>query len=135
MRNDSTRKIESREAAATNFEEWLQNRKATLVVMSGPASGSEYIVETPSISIGRGEAAGWCFADDSMSGEHAALEFSGGGMRLRDLGSMNGCRVNGAPVHAADLKNGDRVELGESAFLFVLEERRRAPRTYVIDPD
>ena len=74
-------------------------------------------------------------SDDSMSSEHAVLEFSGAGVRLRDLGSMNGCRVNGANVQAADLKHGDRIELGSSAFQFLLEQRRRAPRTYVIESD
>jgi pSer/pThr/pTyr-binding forkhead associated (FHA) protein len=69
-----------------------------------------------------------------MSKEHAALEFSGGGIRLRDLGSMNGLRVNGGATKVADLKNGDRFQIGEHEFQFVLEQRRRQPRTYVL-PD
>jgi pSer/pThr/pTyr-binding forkhead associated (FHA) protein len=135
MRNDSTRRIDTPDTGATTFEEWLTGWQVSLVVTSGAAAGSEFLIDAPSISIGRGEDASWVFADDSMSSEHAVLEFSGAGIRLRDLGSMNGCRVNGAPVHAADLKNGDRIELGESSFQIVMEERERAPRTYVIETD
>jgi S-DNA-T family DNA segregation ATPase FtsK/SpoIIIE len=103
-------------------------------VTSGDAAGTEYEIDAPSISIGRGEDATWRFSDDSMSKEHAAIEFANGGIRLRDLGSMNGSTVNGADVKAADLKNGDRFQLGESTFQFVLEQRTRAPRTYVVEP-
>ena len=63
----------------------------------------------------------------------AALEFVDGGVRLRDLGSMNGILVNGAESKSAQLKNGDRIQLGEHQFQFVLEDRRRGPRAYVIE--
>ncbi len=135
MRNDSTRRIETREPADSSFEAWLASWQGSLVVTSGNAAGTEYLIDTPSISIGRGDEASWRIADDSMSSVHAALEFSGTGIRLRDLGSMNGCRVNGAAVQAADLKHGDRIELGQTTLQFLLEERQHAPRTYVIESD
>ena len=135
MRNDSTRRIETREPAGSSFQEWLTSWVCSLVVTSGDAAGTEYLIDTPAISIGRGSDVSWSIADDSMSSEHAAFEFSGTGIRLRDLGSMNGCRVNGAPVQAADLKHGDRIELGQTTLQFLLEERQRAPRTYVIESD
>jgi pSer/pThr/pTyr-binding forkhead associated (FHA) protein len=135
MRNGSTTGIDADDLATTSFEDWLSRWAASIVVTSGGAAGSEYLIDTPSISLGRGDAATWVFDDDSMSSEHAVLEFSGAGIRLRDLGSMNGCRVNGANVQAADLKHADRIELGSSAFQFLLEQRRRAPRTYVIESD
>ena len=135
MRDGFTRRIETRESADPAFADWLAHWKASVVVLSGAAAGTEYEIDAPSLSLGRGDEATWSFADDSMSKEHAALEFANGGIRLRDLGSMNGCTVNGADVKAADLKNGDRFQLGESSFQFVLEQRARAPRTYVIDGD
>jgi pSer/pThr/pTyr-binding forkhead associated (FHA) protein len=42
--------------------------------------------------------------------------------------------VNGALILASELKHGDRFQLGEHVFQFVLEQRRRDPRTYVL-PD
>ncbi|MBW2268390.1 MAG: FHA domain-containing protein [Deltaproteobacteria bacterium] len=135
MRDGSTRRIDINMPTDTGFEEWLTNWQGSMIVTSGDAAGTEYAIDAPSISIGRGEEATWSFADDSMSNEHAALEFADAGIRLRDLGSMNGCRVNGATVLAADLKHGDRIELGGLALQFVLERRERAPRTYVIESD
>ena len=133
MRDGFTRKIEAKDVGNPAFTEWLARWHAAVVVLSGDAAGSEHEVDRPIVSLGRGAEAGWKFADDSMSKEHAALEFSGEGIRLRDLGSMNGMKVNGADVKAADLKHGDRFQLGETSFQFVLEERDRAPRTYVVE--
>ncbi len=105
----------------------------TVVVLSGAAAGSEHELERPSVVLGRAPESGWSFQDDTMSKEHAALEFTGGGLRLRDLGSRNGTRVNGSDVRAADLKNGDRFQLGAHELQLVLERRPRRPRTYVVD--
>ena len=84
-------------------------------------------------SLGRGDEATWKFPDDTMSKEHAALEVTGDRIRLRDLGSMNGIKLNGAETKVADLKNGDRFQLGKLVFQLVIEERRREPRTYVLE--
>jgi pSer/pThr/pTyr-binding forkhead associated (FHA) protein len=68
-----------------------------------------------------------------MSREHAAFELVEGAFRVRDLASTNGIRVNGSPMLAAELKHGDRLEIGEHEFQYILEEQEPAPRTYVID--
>ena len=133
MRDGFTRKLEASEVARPGFAEWLAKFRAAVVVLSGDAAGTEHEIDVPSVSLGRGPEATWTFEDDSMSKEHAALEFAGEGIRLRDLGSMNGMQVNGADVKAADLKHGDRFQLGQSSFQFVLEERSRSPRTYVVE--
>ena len=133
MRDGRTRKLEVAERDES-FDAFLSKWRATVVVLSGDAAGTEFELNQPNVSIGRGSQAHWKFADDAMSKEHAALEFANGGIRLRDLGSMNGTRVNDSEVKAADLKNGDRFQLGEYVFQFVLEKRRKQPRTYVL-PD
>ena len=132
MRDGLTRKLEVAEHHES-FEEWGATRKAVAVVLSGDAAGTEYEIRQPNVSIGRSEPSDWVFADDTMSKEHAALEFVEGSIRLRDLGSMNGITVNGSETKVAELKNGDRFQLGELQFQFVLEDRRRGPKTYVID--
>ena len=60
------------------------------------------------------------------------LEFSDCGYRVRDLGSTNGTLLNGSEVKLAELKHGDRLEMGEQAFQFIIEERKRGPKTYVL---
>ena len=132
MRDGSTRQVDVTERN-DRFERYLADWRATVVVLSGKAAGTEYEVEEPTISLGRSPEAGWSFEDDTMSKEHAAVEFANGGIRLRDLGSRNGTRLNGSDVKAADLKNGDRFQLGEHEFQFVLEKRPRKPKTYVVE--
>jgi pSer/pThr/pTyr-binding forkhead associated (FHA) protein len=132
MRDGRTRKVEL-EDRDQGFDAFLEAKRAVVVVMSGQAAGTEYEIGKPNVSMGRAAPSDWVFEDDTLSKEHAALEFVDGGVRLRDLGSMNGTRVNGAEAKSTQLKNGDRFQLGEHQFQFVLEDRRRGPRAYVIE--
>ena len=131
MRDGRTRKLEAADGNQS-FDDFAAKWRSIVVVLSGGAAGTEYTVEKPNVSIGRGAEADWTFADDTMSKEHAALEFANGGIRLRDLGSMNGIRLNGSETKVADLENGDRFQLGEHVFQFVLEKRPKRPKTYVL---
>jgi pSer/pThr/pTyr-binding forkhead associated (FHA) protein len=133
MRDGRTRKLSVGERQP-DFTRFLAETRAVIVVLEGPAAGSEYEIEGPRSAIGRGPGVDFAFADPAMSKEHACVEWAAGTLRLRDLGSMNGSRVNGAEVQVADLKHGDRFQLGEHVFQLVLEPRRREPRTYVL-PD
>jgi pSer/pThr/pTyr-binding forkhead associated (FHA) protein len=133
MRDGRTRKLEAVERDES-FDAFLTKWRAIVVILSGEAAGTEFELNQPNVSIGRGGKAHWAFDDDAMSKEHAALEFANGGIRLRDLGSMNGTRLNNSEVKAADLKNGDRFELGQHVFQFVIEKRPKQPKTYVL-PD
>lgn len=132
MRDGRTRKVEIADHHES-FEAFLATRRAVVVVLSGEAAGTEYEMRKPNISVGRSEPSDWVFSDDTLSKEHAALEFVEGSIRLRDLGSMNGTLVNGTESKSAELKNGDRFQLGEQQFQFVLEDRRRGPKTYVVE--
>jgi pSer/pThr/pTyr-binding forkhead associated (FHA) protein len=132
MRDGRTRKVEL-EDHHESFDAFLEQKRAVVVVLSGQAAGTEYEIRKPNLSMGRAAPSDWVFEDDTLSKEHAALEFVDGSIRLRDLGSMNGILVNGAESKSAQLKNGDRFQLGEHQFQFVLENRRRGPRAYVIE--
>ncbi len=114
------------------FDEFMAKWQATVVVLSGDEAGSEHNLEKANVSMGRGPDTDLAFDDTSMSREHATLEFVGGGIRLRDLGSLNGITVNGSEVKTADLKNGDRFKLGDHEFQFVLQKRPKRPKTYVV---
>ena len=133
MRDGLTRKLAVGERDA-GFTRFLADVRASLVVLEGGVAGAEHEIERPRTSLGRGPGVDLAFPDPAMSKEHACLEWAGGGLRLRDLGSMNGVRVNGAEVQVCDLKHGDRFQLGAHVFQLVLEQRRREPRAYVL-PD
>jgi pSer/pThr/pTyr-binding forkhead associated (FHA) protein len=131
MRDGRTRKLAS-QAEGDGFASHCERWRAAIVVVEGGEAGAEFDLDRERITLGRGPGVELAFADDAMSRQHAALEFADGSFRIRDLGSMNGLRLNGAQVQAADLAHGDRFQLGEHVFRFLLEERRREPRTWVL---
>lgn len=130
MRDGYTRQVERPDVPNPDFVAFRKRWQASIVLLSGDDSGAEFVLEQPSITLGRGESADLRFDDSSMSSEHAALEFFDAGIRLRDLGSMNGTTLNGGDVKAADLKSGDRFQLGSHKFQFVLVDRPKKPKTY-----
>jgi pSer/pThr/pTyr-binding forkhead associated (FHA) protein len=134
MRDGWTRKLEIPERDET-FERFIEKWRATVVIVSGAAAGTEYAVDRSVLTLGRGPGVHWAFDDSTMSKEHAALEFTDGGIRIRDLGSMNGIFLNGSEVKAGELKNGDRFQIGEHVLQFVLEKRPKEPKTYVLSDD
>jgi DNA-binding NtrC family response regulator len=56
--------------------------------------------------------------DKKMSTEHARITLDGASIVLEDLGSTNGCQVDGAPVERAPLRSGSVVELGRTLFVY-----------------
>ena len=87
MRDGRTRKLEIPHCDSS-FEQWRARWRASVVMLTGDAAGTEYELDAPCVSLGRGPEATWIFADDAMSKEHATLEFAAGRTRLRDLGIL-----------------------------------------------
>lgn len=109
-------------------ERFFAQHRAALLLVSGPSVGGgytagEYALEWDGVTLGRGPGVDLAVDDSCMSQEHAVLELSHEGFRLRDLGSTNGIVVNGDAVQAWDLKHGDRFELGQHTFEYVQEPR------------
>jgi len=134
MSDKQTHKLETspRELDFRNFRE---RHIASIVVLSGGVIGSERILDDPKIRLGRGPEVEFEFEDSAMSREHAIFEFADGAFVLRDAGSTNGIRVNGERSMAHELDHGDRLEIGEHVFQYLIENRDQAPPTYVIADD
>jgi pSer/pThr/pTyr-binding forkhead associated (FHA) protein len=130
MRDGSTRKIPA--AGARTSHAFLERHLVVLVALTGPEAGTEYPLERPCTRVGRGPGVELSFADQAMSRQHAAFELAADGFRLRDLGSTNGCLVNGARVEAADLKHADKIQIGEHQFQLVISERTNRPRAHLL---
>ncbi len=122
MKDRHTRKLERKDAGPNKFQARF---RASLVVLAGEAEGTEHILEAESVSLGRGPGVDIGFPDDAMSRQHASLELTGEGYRIRDLASTNGVLVNGSVTRAADLKHGDKIALGEHTLQYVIELRKR----------
>ena len=85
-----------------------------LVVTAGPLRGTIVPIEGEGLFIGRDPTCQLCLPDGTLSRRHAAVLPEAGDWVLRDLGSLNGVRVNGAPVTERYLAAGDRIEIGDT---------------------
>jgi transcriptional regulator with GAF, ATPase, and Fis domain len=70
------------------------------------------------LSLGRFALSDLVLEDAFVSTRHARVEKRDGQYYIRDLGSRNGTFVNGTKVLEAQLKDRDRVQLGNCQFLF-----------------
>ena len=90
-------------------------------------AGSEKTIVLPKngeyfARIGRDEHCEIVLPFQSVSGEHALLQFKEGGYVLEDLGSTNGTKINGlTPMVAATLYDGDEIALGDARLRFAEE--------------
>ena len=86
---------------------------ATLTITTADGSEATFDLFEGRTSIGRTDDNDCVIDDASISGRHAEISLAeGGGHELRDLGSTNGCQVNGERIESAPLSDGDNVILG-----------------------
>ena len=133
MQDGRTRKVRREPPVVQEPNAFLARNRAVIVTLSGTTAGNEYELTQDQTTIGRGPGVTLAFDDSTLSREHAAFEVRGSALYLRDLASTNGVHVNGGKVLDCELKHGDRIELGDHQFQFVLEARRRDPKPYEID--
>lgn len=90
--------------------------RVTLRVVAGPQTGRLFTFdEHDTFMIGRSEDSHFCLPHDRyFSRHHCILEIAPPQAFLRDLSSTNGTYVNGIKVDTAHLRNGDRIQGGET---------------------
>jgi len=91
---------------------------ARLEVRTGRHEGKGYDL-TKAVILGRGETAGIQLPDGKASREHCRVFQQGGSWIVADLNSVNGITVNKAKTTRKNLRNGDRIEVGETVVEFV----------------
>ncbi len=80
-------------------------------------TGRTVTVAGGSLSIGRSADNDLVLVDTRVSRHHARLRTSHGMLVLTDLGSTNGCRVNGIRIDEVVLGSGDTIELGDTVLV------------------
>ncbi|MFN6963368.1 MAG: protein kinase domain-containing protein [Pyrinomonadaceae bacterium] len=97
--------------------------RVTLHVVAGPQTGRVFTFDQhETFMIGRSEDAHFCLPHDRFfSRHHCILEIAPPQAFLRDLGSTNGTYVNGVKVQTAFLKDGDRIQGGETVLQVAVE--------------
>ena len=96
------------------------------IQISGPSGQQDCDVFALMISIGRDATNAIALQDSELSRKHCVIEEVEGSWRVRDLGSRNGTKVNGASIASHALVNGDTVQIGSHTLRFVEEVVPRA---------
>jgi len=96
------------------------SRPNRLVMLAGPAPGTEYSLEDDRLTIGRAVEAGISVNHNSVSRIHCEVHALGDGrFEVLDMESSNGVRVNGTDLRRGIIEPGDVIELGDVQFKFV----------------
>jgi pSer/pThr/pTyr-binding forkhead associated (FHA) protein len=111
---------------------------ASLVPAEG---GSPIALDKPIMLIGRNQECDIALRESSkISRRHCCIVQCGDRYLLRDLGSMNGVRVNAQRVVESELKPGDEVSVADVSFTFRVDDAkvnqggRLLPQNLPVDP-
>jgi serine protease Do len=105
------------------------SKATTLVVLAGPLAGRRIPLDSAMV-LGRAT-----IDDEQVSGQHAALRPTGGGVEVTDLGSQAGTMVNGARIAgSAHVANGDMITLGSTTIMVERPKTNGATETHTGSP-
>lgn len=96
---------------------------AMLIVTRGPDVGARYLLDKPTVTVGRSTKSDIFLDDITVSRHHAEFVLADGTITLVDKGSLNGSYVNRTLVdNSAALRPGDEVQIGKFRMLFFVSE-------------
>jgi predicted Zn finger-like uncharacterized protein len=98
-----------------------RDRRFSLAVIQGPATGQIFQVTKPRVTIGR-SGCDVNLDDPEASRTHAAVEILGERVMLRDLGSTNGTFVDFERVENAEIVNHGEFRVGQHVLMLIITE-------------
>ena len=95
-------------------------RSCALSIVQGPRQGERWELKDGELLVGReleGEGViSFAGSERDISSEHAVFRRMKNGFWVQDKGSRNGTFVNGQRVESAEIRDGDRVAVGNVTF-------------------
>jgi len=96
-----------------------RQQQAMLLVLSGARIGQRVTLDQAPLVIGRGSSCGLVLDADSVSRQHAQVEWENGRHLLVDKGSTNGTFVNHQRIQSRALNDGDQVQIGKALLKYL----------------
>ncbi|MBK7397024.1 MAG: sigma 54-interacting transcriptional regulator [Myxococcales bacterium] len=101
-----------------------------LLVVDGPDLGQRARLDGPGrLLVGQSPACGLRLRDPHVSRRHLAFTLEHGRLRMTDLGSTNGTRVNDVEVIEAFLAGNERVRIGDTSLVVERAQAESTPLT------
>jgi len=92
---------------------------ARLIILARHASVRQVNIAATLTTIGRSTGNRVCIDSERVSRHHAAIQWTGEGFMLTDMGSRNGTYVNDERVYNRALCNGDAITIGDFNMRFL----------------
>jgi DNA-binding NtrC family response regulator len=99
-------------------------RRCKLIVIKGPQRGTEHVISSDVIRVGKAPDNDLVVTDETVSRVHFEIVRDAKGYLVRDLGSTNGTFLDGAEIKEAYLRAGSVVAAGASELKFSPFEER-----------
>lgn len=93
---------------------WLEGTRGALI-------GQTEVLAQENILVGRSTTCDLQVYDPKVSRQHCRIRYGSGAFYVQDQGSSRGTLVNDEHVSAKKLSNGDRIDIGDTSFVFHLE--------------
>ncbi len=110
---DSSVLLEKATQAEKDVISALPEGSAMLIVLSGPARGARFLLNTSLTTIGRAPENDIFLDDVTVSRKHAEISKGNNGYQVKDLGSLNGTYVNGKVEVESNLNDGMELNIGK----------------------
>jgi Nif-specific regulatory protein len=106
-----------------------------LTAIAGLLKGETFPLTEVEFSIGRAASNRLCLSDSRISRSHCLIKREDAGFRIKDLGSQNCTFVNAVPITDQLLEHGDKIGVGGSQFIFLLDEEVPGSIATTVDLD
>jgi pSer/pThr/pTyr-binding forkhead associated (FHA) protein len=114
----------------------VQERLGGLVVVrEGEMAGQTFLLDRPTLTVGRGIECDIILNDNSISRQHVQLLRQGEGDYVQDLSSRNGTKVNGELLQSPRrLQSGDRIQVGNIQLEYAVSQTLEQKPVIVTPP-
>jgi predicted Zn finger-like uncharacterized protein len=99
-----------------------QDKKYSLAVLQGKASGQIFHIQKVKTTLGRSDC-DIVLDDPECSRQHATIDVLGSRVVLNDLGSTNGTFVLGERIQSSELENQNEFRIGEHVLMLIVTDR------------
>lgn len=108
---------------ASMVDEVRTEKHPCLIVLEGLYVGEIFHLDKPVMVLGRDRTAHITILEDGVSRQHAQFQVANEQVKVMDLGSTNGTRVNGQPVKGSiPLLDGDKIQIGDVLLKFSYQD-------------